>query len=80
MLQNQTRRNRKIDIRDIRIRFHAYPICFHPTGWEPEGNRKTDIRIHLHAYPIVSIFMHGETWRTVPYEIKSSKVFSRKVT
>ena len=64
MLQNQTRRNRKIDIRDIRIRFHVYPICFHPTGWEPEGNRKTDIRIHLHAYPIR---FHLYAWRDMAY-------------
>jgi len=47
--------NWKVDIRDIQIRFHAYPIRFHRKGWKLKGNRKTnipDIQIHFHTYLI----------------------------
>jgi hypothetical protein len=43
-----------MDIRDIRIHFHTYPIRFHSRRWKLEENRKTNIqriRIRFHTYP-----------------------------
>ena len=46
------------NIRDIRIRIRANPICFHPKRWKLEENTNMiigDIRILIHAN---SIFSH----------------------